>query len=344
MPVELLPADKPWPSLDANAVFPRLNAHNPRWLSAICRGLKHQPMLLIHRNDSLDIDGLLPLAVVQGPLFGKFLASLPYLNTGGVWAETTQAGQALVSHACQLADQMNVRYLELRHELPIEHPQLNACRTDKVHMRLRLPATEDLLMQSFKAKLRSQVKKSQAYGLTIRWGGLDLLEDFYNVFAVNMRDLGTPVFSKQLFREILNSFPNEGAELCIVRKEATPVAAGLLVHVEGITEVPSASSLRAFNFTNANMWMYYNLLTRAIERGSSIFDFGRSSEGSGTYKFKEQWGAEPHQANWQYYVRKGSANDMRADAGGSKRLVKIWQKLPVWITRQCGPWIVRGIP
>lgn len=344
MPIELLAENASWPTLDDLAHLPRLNGHDPRWLSAICRGLKHRPQVLTHRNQQGQVDGVLPLVIVKGPLFGSFLTSLPYLNTGGIWAENEAAGQALVTHACQLADQLNVRYLELRHEAAIEHPQLNACRTDKVHMRLALPASEQELMQSFKAKLRSQVKKSQAYGLSIDWGGANLLNEFYNVFAVNMRDLGTPVFSKRLFGEILHAFPNGGAELCIVRKEATTVAAGLLVHNRGLTEVPSASSLRAYNFTNANMWMYYNLLTRAIERGSRVFDFGRSTEGSGTYKFKEQWGAQPQAANWQYYVRKGSANDMRADSGSSEKLVNLWKKLPVWLTRLCGPHIVRGIP
>jgi len=46
--------------------------------------------------------------------------------------------------------------------------------------------------------------------------------------------------------------------------------------------------------------MYCDLLRSAIERGaesliSESFDFGRSTAGSGTYRFKEQWGAVPRQ-------------------------------------------------
>ena len=57
-----------------------------------------------------------------------------------------------------------------------------------------------------------------------------------------------------------------------------------------------------------------------------------------------QWGAKPHPATWHYYVRDGDPNDMRPDSGGKKRLVEIWQKLPVWLTKIIGPPIVRGIP
>lgn len=92
------------------------------------------------------------------------------------------------------------------------------------------------------------------------------------------------------------------------------------------------------------MWMYRQMLGRAIARGSRVFDFGRSSKDTGTYKFKAQWGAQPYQAHWQYFIRKGSAEDMRPDQAGNKRLIRLWKCLPVWLTRLAGPIIVRGIP
>jgi hypothetical protein len=92
------------------------------------------------------------------------------------------------------------------------------------------------------------------------------------------------------------------------------------------------------------MWMYWRLLERAIERGSTTFDFGRSSIGSGTYKFKEQWGAVAHPAVWQYYVRRGNPADMRPDSPNKLKLIRIWQRMPVWLTKSIGPGIVKGIP
>jgi serine/alanine adding enzyme len=325
-----------------DAAYPRLNGHRAEWLQAICKGLSHTPLVLQHTTDGV-VDGVLPLVLVRSVLFGKFLSSLPYLNTGGVWAKTPSIASELVTRACELADTYQVRFLELRHEVELSHPKFTASRTDKMHMRLRLPTSDEAFDKSLKSKLRSQIRKSHEYGLSIEWGRDELLEQFYKVFAINMRDLGTPVFSRRLFAEILAAF-GDSAELCIVRKENKPIAGALVVHAGGLSEVPSASSLRQFNFTNANMWMYRNLLARAIERGSQIFDFGRSSVDSGTYKFKAQWGAQPCPAIWQYYVRKGSAEDMRPDSGGKKKLVQVWQKLPVPLTRLIGPSIVRGIP
>jgi serine/alanine adding enzyme len=163
------------------------------------------------------------------------------------------------------------------------------------------------------------------------------------VFARNMRDLGTPVFGRKLFENILLQF-SDSAELCVVRILRRPIAAGLLIHGAGITEVPSASCLRDYNATNANMLMYWHFLQRAIERRQRVFDFGRSSYDSNTYRFKKQWGAQPEPAAWQYYVREGSPADMRLESGNYDRLVRIWRRLPVAMTRWIGPWIVRGIP
>jgi serine/alanine adding enzyme len=323
------------------------------WWDALVSGLGHQPYFLVAVDSERKAFGCLPLMLVKSQLFGRFLVSLPYLNSGGVFVQgpensIQELARSLIDRAVELADELDVRHLELRHETRFEHPLFNHDRTDKVHMRLELPKTADLLMLAFKSKLRSQIKKANENPFEMQIGGEELLDDFYNVFARNMRDLGTPVYSKKLFREALSSFARSStgskAELCVVRLNHQPISGALLVHHAHRTEVPSASALRQFNPTNVNMWMYWQLLQRAIERGSTEFDFGRSTIGAGTYKFKEQWGARPSPAIWQYYVRKGDPAQMRPDSSKNQRLVGIWKKLPLWLTRFIGPRIVRGIP
>ena len=51
-------------------------------------------------------------------------------------------------------------------------------------------------------------------GCTADVGNIDLLDDFYNVFSSNMRDLGSPVHPKKLFKNILSEFPEE-ARICL---------------------------------------------------------------------------------------------------------------------------------
>ena len=317
-------------------------SQHPGWLLVLQGGLRHLPYCLEATRADRTC-GMLPLALVSSHLFGRFLVGLPYLNYGGCIADNDDVTNALVDRAVALADELRVRYLELRQETPIVHSGLNEVVSTKAHMRLALPETPGKLWDRIPGKVRNLVRKGQKHSLEIAWGTHDLLRDFYAVFSHNMRDLGTPVYSKKLFRAILDQFPDR-AEICVVRSAGTPIGGALLLHGSGVTEVPSASTLREYNSTSANMLMYWDLLERAVQRGQQVFDFGRSSVDSSTYRFKKQWGAEPYPAAWQYFLRVGQANHARPDNPRYGKFIRIWQKLPVWLTRLIGPPIVRGIP
>lgn len=317
-------------------------SRHPGWLKVLEKGLGHTPYCIIS-TEGERLRGILPLAYVKSMLFGRFLVGLPYLNYGGPLTDDPACDRELLQAAVDLADRLRVRYLELRDERPLIHEALTAQAGTKVHMRLILPESADVLWKELDAKVRNQIRKGQKAGLTLAWGQEELLGDFYTVFSENMRDLGTPVFGRELFRAILRQFPDR-AELGIARLGTKPIAGCLLLHGWGVSEVPSASSLRAFNNTCANMLLYWAMLERSIERRHTLFDFGRSSPDSPTFKFKKQWGAEPFPAVWCHYLRNGSTGDMRPNNPKYGRAVRIWQKLPLWLTRLIGPRIVRGIP
>ncbi len=318
---------------------------DPRWLDTLRDGLGHRPCVLTAHDAQGELCGLLPLALVASSLFGRFLVSLPYLNRAGVLAPEPAVADQLVQRAVQQAQQLRVSYLELRHEQPVDHELLPQQRDEKQCLLLELPGDGEALWAQLNAKVRNQVRKGDKSELTLQWGGGELLEAFYAVFSVNMRDLGTPVYGRAFFAALLEHFAGE-AELAVVSHAGQPIAGALLVHDDRLrrTQVPSASCLRAFNHTNANMWMYHQLLLRALARGSKTFDFGRSSVDSGTYRFKRQWGAMGSPTVWQYHVLRGSMDAMRPEQQRYQRKIEMWKKLPVWVTRVLGPAIVRGIP
>ncbi len=327
--------------------------HDPGWLTVLREALGHRTMAIVARENAAGhrvgrLVGYLPLALVSSHLFGRYLVSLPYLNRAGVVAVDESVRDAIVDGAAELADQLKVQYLELRHQgKGISHSAITRNRDDKVHMRMNLPGEVEELWSGYNAKVRNQVRKGDKAGLAIEFGGAELLGGFYDVFCTNMRDLGTPVYPRRLFAAVLATF-DQGAELAVVRHEGRAVAGALLLHtaVDGRSEasVPSASSLRGAKQTNANMWMYHELLKRAVSRGAGVFDFGRSTPDSGTYRFKKQWGAAASPATWQYYLRSGDVSAVRPDNPKYKRRIATWQKLPVWVTRLVGPAIVKGIP
>src|SRR5437867_7885650 len=133
---------------------------DPAWLRVLSKGLKHG-VYALEASQGGRIRGLLLLAYVRSLLFGRFLVSLPYLNYGGVLADDPLIGGRLLDEAVALADQLDVRYLEVRHRQPIAHQAFGESRTDKVNMRLELPETAERLWARLSAKVRNQVRKAQ---------------------------------------------------------------------------------------------------------------------------------------------------------------------------------------
>ena len=315
---------------------------DPGIVGAVSRGLG-QTACIIEAHDGDEMVGMLPLIAMKSLLFGRFLVSLPYASWAGVVAKSDEIGRLLVDRAVQLTNELDARYLELRHLDPIGHPRLVEGVTDKVLMRLALSRNPDDTWKLLKSEVRTQVRKAMKSDLDVSWGGCELLDGFYGVFAHNMRDLGTPVYPKDLFRHLLELGP-ERAELGLVHMRGTPIAACLAVHGPGLTEIPTAAALRAYRGTAANSLLYWRAIERAIERGQAIFDFGRSTPGSATFTFKRKWGAEPVRVVWQYHLRKGDSRAMRPENEKFQLAIRLWRQLPVPATRILGPMIARGIP
>ena len=257
-----------------NAGAKSLGCH-PAWLGVLNEAFGHDTYALVAKVGPY-LCGYLPLAHVESMFFGRHLVSLPYLNSNGVLADSLPVQRLLIDRATQLADELNVRQLQLRHEKPIEHPLFNASITHKVHMRKPLPETTDDVWKGYDSKVRNQVRKGEKHDFKITWGQQDHLEAFYAVLSENMRDLGTPIYTRTLFASIITNFKDR-AEICMVWDQDKPIGGALLLHGFGVTEVPTASTLRSYNKSCANMLMYRHLLDRAIERGQTVFDFGRST-------------------------------------------------------------------
>jgi len=321
--------------------------HAYPWRNIIWRALKHQPHYLIARRQGT-VTGILPLFDVNSRLFGRSLTSVPFLNGGGILAEDDTSALALLRYARDLVHKEGYRYAELRHRAA--HPMIDdlVCRKHKVAMRLALPDDSDQLFEGFKAKLRSQVRRPAKAGARAQLiNGKNVvgrdIDSFYQVFAENMRDLGTPVFPKILFRETIHTF-GERAWLAIVWLDGHAAAAGLMVGFGEAIEMIWASSLRDFNRLSVNMLLYWEALRTAVEQGYRVFDFGRCTLDGPTYRFKAQWGAEPTPLHWYYLGDKGAIPNISPTNPRFHLAVRAWKTLPIPLANRLGPVIARSLP
>ena len=315
--------------------------HLSAWAGVIQRVFGHRTRYFA-AMDGKRLVGILPLVLFHAPLFGRFAVSMPFVNYGGIVADTDEAREALLAVAVAHVRAAGSTYLELRHQQRC-CPALQA-RTHKVAMVLGLEATVEEQWRVLDRKVRNQVRKAEKEGLRVESGGAELLDAFYSVLARNMRDLGSPIQSRELFKDILTTFP-ERARLFCVWLGATPIAASFVIGHGERLEVPWASAIRTYNPLCPNVLLYWEMLRFAIERRFTAFDFGRSTPQEGTYRFKEQWGARPRQLYWEYWLAKGAAiPDRNPKNPNFSAAISLWRRLPVAVTRVVGPLVVRNIP
>ena len=305
-------------------------------------------------GESMSVVGILPLVHLKHFLFGNILLSIPFYDFCGILTSNKEAERSLLNEAIKLAERLGVKNIEFRNTQSIhwsdkfgsikrKHPIEFYTKTNKVRMLFELPESSEALMKSFKSKLRSQIKKPLKQGLTAKIGSIELLDDFYRVFSINMRDLGSPVHSKKLMECVLKGFP-EKSRIVMVYKDIKPLACSLIVGFKDTLENPWASSLREYSRLAPNMLLYWTMLEYACDNGFKYFDFGRSSTDEGTYKFKKQWGAEAIPLYWNYISLDGKPMDTGISEKSSFGLAaQVWKKLPVWVTKSIGPRIRKYI-
>jgi FemAB-related protein (PEP-CTERM system-associated) len=266
---------------------------------------------------------------------------MPFLNYGGPLGSDA-AVQALTAEAVAVARRDGVKLLELRstEALPID---LQASHR-KITVILDLPSKDpETLFQGFKAKLRSQVRRPQKEGVEVRFGP-EQVGPFFQVFARHMRDLGTPTQPRRLFEAIAEAFGDDAWFGCAYLGQ-TPIACGAGFRWGEEFEMTWASALASHNALAPNMALYWAFLERAAREGLARFNFGRCTPGSGTHRFKQQWGGRDVPLHWyQYSPGGGEARTPSPDDAAYSWGPRLWKRLPVALATVLGPRIVRGIP
>ena len=315
--------------------------HDIRWQKIIADRFGHQLYQIVSRNPQGKIVGVLPLVHLQSRIFGSFSISVPYFNYGGPLAVSAAVEQQLLTHGAALSEELGCSHMEIRETQPREHWK---AVQRKVSMVLPLPESDDQLDSDLGSKIRAQVNKAAGNDLKVNFGGMELVDHFYDVFSKNMRDLGTPVYGKKLFSDIITAFPDE-TFIAVVYKNGKPLAAGFLLGFRDKLEIPWASSIRKQNHLGANMFMYRSILREAIKRRYQYFDFGRSTRDASTYKFKKQWGAIEHPLHWHYWTKDNNdLPEINPDNPKYKLVIRAWQMLPLFATKIIGPFLSKNLP
>ena len=316
--------------------------HDLRWSEAVRRAFYHRPWHLVARRGR-EVCGILPLFEVRSVFVGRVLVSVPYGVYGGIAADDEEAAAALLDAAARLADGLEVNYVEFRNfeangfDLPVDRRYVTFVK--------RLPVSSGDCLSMLPRKARAAARHAiNRYRLRAEFHPR-LLPAVHDLYARNVRRLGSPVYPRRFFRLLAEAFGRKCVCQGVFHGEV--MVAGLMSFVFKDRMMPYYSgSLAEYRHTNANNFLYLKAMEYGVEHGCRWFDFGRTRrENAGPYQFKKNQGFEPRPLPYQVLLVKGRSMP-RLDPGAERFSLaqEVWRRLPLPVTRWVGGVLTRSIP
>jgi len=297
------------------------------------------PVFYLYVERAGQVEGVLPLARVKSWLFGDALISLPHLVYGGPVAATDEALQALIAYSVDLAKNLGVGHLELRSRKKIPGDWLS--KDNYVTFRKAIYRDPDKNLMAIPRKQRAMIRKGIKVGLKA-----EIDQDtrrLYEAMLVCKRNLGTPFFGSGWLRAIKEEFGDQ-AEITTVTHDGQTVCSVMSFRYGNEILPYYGGGGELARDLKGNDFMYWTVMERACHDGVEVFDYGRSMQGSGAYRFKKHWGFEPEHLHYQCrLVNTESLPNLNPDNPRYRLLINTWKRLPLSVAGMIGPPIARRL-
>ncbi len=315
--------------------------HLTAWMRAVQKTFGFEPRYIFAERDG-KISAVLPLFFISNWVIGRVLNSVPFGVYGGVCAADDASRRALLEHAKESAQAAGVDFLELRER---KSDPLDGFLQNPLYVTFttELSANHEANLKKLPRDTRYMIRKAEKAGLRPQHG-FDQLPEFYDLFAANYQRHGTPVFSMRWLENLRAEFGDK-MDLLMIRKDERAVAGVISIFFRD-TVLPFYSGAGAdAPRLAANNALYWELMKFAADAGMRKFDFGRSKQGTGSYDFKAQWNMTVEPLDYQILlVRRKTPPNFSPKNPKFERAARVWNRLPLWLTKQIGPRVVRWFP
>ncbi|HLN04402.1 MAG TPA: FemAB family XrtA/PEP-CTERM system-associated protein [Bryobacteraceae bacterium] len=316
--------------------------HLIAWKKSMEEVFGYAPRYLM-ATDGNCIRGVLPLFLVKNFIMGKVLISSPFAVYGGILAETPEAKQAMGEQAMKLGRELGVEHIELRNAHPEQVLGVPNVSRYVTFTREVTPDEDAILAEPTSKKRRNTVRKALKADFSIRIQHSDY-RAFEDLHSRTLRRLGTPNFPPRLFPALLANFGG-AVDIREVVLENKVVAASMNFFFRDQMHTYYAASDPRYLALVPNDYMYYEHLRWAGKNGYRTFDFGRSKLGTGTADYKRHWGATMRELPYEILlVKRKEVPNYSPQNPKFQLAIKIWQQLPLPVTRALGPQLVKLFP
>ncbi|HFD11653.1 MAG TPA: FemAB family PEP-CTERM system-associated protein [Crenotrichaceae bacterium] len=311
--------------------------HQAGWFEVIL-STGHTPYFFYAERDGV-IEGILPLGHIRSLLFGNSLISVPFCVYGGVAALNDEARQLLDQTACDLGQKLGVDAIDFRNRTESGKDRIK--QDLYVTFRKTISADDDENLKAIPRKQRAVVRKGIKSGLS---SVIDAdSARFYPLYSESVRNLGTPVMSRSYFDLLLKVFGSQ-ADILTIENNGVAVSSVLNFYFRDEVLPYYGGGGNAARRCKANDFMYWEVMRRAAARGINLFDFGRSKQGTGSYRFKTHWGFEPEPLHYEYVlVNASEPPNLNPTNPKYQYFISAWKRLPLAVSQSIGPWLARNL-
>ena len=290
------------------------------------------------------ICALLPLVIGRNLGLKKVGVALPFINHLDICAIDADAQQAGLQAFLELKEKYRLGYLELRFKEQSIFTE-PGCRQLRQHYTFELPlnGSEESILALSSSDNRNHVRKTYKNDWFSISSNVEHLPAFYQVYKRRMHELGSPSMGLRVFELFFRHLPAQTHLLTVLDKKTQQVIGGMMLIAspsDGTLYYPYGANLVEYNHHYLNNFMYWEAVRLGKRLGLGRLDLGRSQAGSGTYRYKAQWGATPKQLTYLLYDG-AAAVSSPPDKEKLHRLIDLWKIAPQVVTDWIGPRMIR---
>ena len=290
-----------------------------------------------------NICAIIPLIIGRNLWLKNVGISLPFVNYTDICADSEEALSFAMASILKLKDKYSLDYIEIR--LKDQDLDSSAWRLNSNNYTFVLPLAggEDKVLSLATSSCRNHVRKTYKNNWFTVSFDRSQLKEFYGVYVKRMKQLGSPAPDIRFFQSFFDYLPDNAFLLTVLDTGTGRVIGGMLLLISPGNETvyyPYGANLVEYNSKYLNNFMYWESVKFGIRNEMKYLDLGRSTIGSGTYKYKEQWGAEAQQLKYFVY------NGCKESSGPPVRenlsiFVELWKEIPSLITDRVGTQLIK---
>lgn len=322
---------------------------NQTWLDVITKLYGYSLIILTTRNTAGQVTGFLPLCDMRSPLTGRRFVSLPFSDSCPLLAEDDASANELIDQAIHLAQEQNVRYLELRTGVN----QVMSKRTDltegNLYVRWLIPLDSDAnsMWEGLRKPVQKRIKKSQRAGVQVRSAQQreDMAQFYHLHLLTRSKKHGMPPQSMRFFYEIWDAFAsNDTLHLLLADYEGKTIAAMILLASGATARCAYSASDDAFLPLAPNNLLFWKAIEWGVERGYQTLDLGRTArDNQGLMEFKQRWGATLEPLPYYYYPHVAGLASTSEKSWKFRLLTNCWKRLPLPVAGRLGGYLYKHL-